>query len=220
MRTNRRRFVTQSLLALGGISALPSTARAALHQAVARAGRPSGDWGAWVGALREQIPASTHSRYLQTAGVGPSPEIVIEKIASELSFQNQSPADPEISAAMSAVEPRLRDHLANREALVGERSTGLPDPRLEAGKIQRLAVPRVAGVVIDCVLGCQIRIGCLYLPSAPHLLDEPGHDVFSGRHAASLRRPAKGRLAAMSQETRPGRNPGTAGFASAGRPCL
>lgn len=110
MYVQRRGFLARSMLALGGIAAIPESARAALRQAVPRS--ELDDPHDWVAELRRRIPAATHSPYFQTAGIGPSPASVIEEVTSRLVQQNRSPADPDISRQMAEVEPRLRAHLA------------------------------------------------------------------------------------------------------------
>jgi len=112
MSTNRRQFTVNALLALGGIASLPGSTRAALRESLARSQPRSPADDAWLDSLREGIPAATHSRYFQTAGIGPSPDIVVREVADKLSYQNESPADPEISLEMARVEPDLRAHLA------------------------------------------------------------------------------------------------------------
>lgn len=113
MRTDRRRFLTRSMLAVGGITALTDSTRAAIRQATPKVGPRTGEeWDQWSASLRRQIPASTHSRYFQTAGIGACPDRVIEEVTANLRFQNRSPADAKISATMAEIEPRLRARLA------------------------------------------------------------------------------------------------------------
>lgn len=129
MATSRRTFVTRSLVALGGITALPESSRSAIRQALGELDRSEPEW---VRRVREQVPAATRSRYFQTAGIGPSPDTVIDEVAAKLSYQNQSPADPAVSASMAEIEPRLRARLAasfgaasNEVALTHSTSEGI-----------------------------------------------------------------------------------------------
>ena len=67
---------------------------------------------AWVRKARRSIPATKDS-FFQTAGIGPSPKIVMESVSRKLVFQNKGPVQPDISPQMSKVEPDLRAHLAS-----------------------------------------------------------------------------------------------------------
>ncbi len=62
--------------------------------------------------LRDLIPALKQSSYFQVGGIAPSPQPVIDTMLRWLNYQNQGPADPGISAEISALEPRLVDKLA------------------------------------------------------------------------------------------------------------
>ncbi len=66
----------------------------------------------WVRKARRSIPATKDS-FFQTAGIGPSPNIVMESVSRKLVFQNKGPVHPDISPQMSKVEPDLRAHLAS-----------------------------------------------------------------------------------------------------------
>lgn len=66
---------------------------------------------AWVARARAEIPAATGSVYLQTGGIGPAPEAVIDEVKERLDFQNQGPADPRYATDMARIEPALRAQL-------------------------------------------------------------------------------------------------------------
>ena len=66
----------------------------------------------WIARARDQIPASTGTRYFQTGGIGPSPDAVIDEVKGRLDFQNRSPAAVDVSASMGEIEPALRSQLA------------------------------------------------------------------------------------------------------------
>lgn len=113
MKLSRRELVSRSLLALGGIGALPRSGRAAIQGALRQATTGgASDLESWVSDVRDQIPASTRSTFLQTAGVGPSPRSVMETVCERLEFENQSPAAADIAPVMDQIEPDLRSHLA------------------------------------------------------------------------------------------------------------
>ena len=67
---------------------------------------------AWVRKARRSIPATKDS-FFQTAGIGPSPKIVMDAVSKKLVFQNKGPVHPDIYPLMSKVEPDLRAHLAS-----------------------------------------------------------------------------------------------------------
>ena len=66
----------------------------------------------WLRKARRSIPATKDS-FFQTAGIGPSPKIVMESVSRKLVFQNKGPVHPDISQKMSKIEPDLRTHLAS-----------------------------------------------------------------------------------------------------------
>ena len=66
----------------------------------------------WVRKARRSIPATSGS-FFQTAGIGPSPKIVMDSVSKILAFQNNGPVDPNIYSKMSKIEPGLREHLAD-----------------------------------------------------------------------------------------------------------
>ena len=102
----RRTFLSQSLLVVGGISFISPSIRGMVSEV-----KPDGV-EEWIASIREQIPVTSRGLYFQTGGIAPSPQAVIDEIKAKLDFQNQGPADPRFSTEMSEVEPRLRAHLA------------------------------------------------------------------------------------------------------------
>ena len=66
---------------------------------------------AWVRRARKSIPASKDA-FFQTAGIGPSPKVVMKSVSEKLVLQNKGPVHPNISPSMSKIEPLLRKHLA------------------------------------------------------------------------------------------------------------
>ncbi len=66
----------------------------------------------WVKKARRSIPA-TKGSFFQTAGIGPSPKIVMDSVSKNMAFQNKGPVDPNIYSKMSKIEPNLREHLAD-----------------------------------------------------------------------------------------------------------
>ena len=54
----------------------------------------------WLRKARRSIPATKDS-FFQTAGIGPSPKIVMESVSRKLVFQNKGPVHPDISPQMS-----------------------------------------------------------------------------------------------------------------------
>ena len=121
---DRRRFLRQSarwaalapVVPIGRVAALhgdasaaPAPDAAATPYAHHRATRSQ---DAWVARARAEIPASTGSIYLQTGGIGPAPEAVIDEVKERLDFQNRGPADPRYATEMARIEPDLRAQLA------------------------------------------------------------------------------------------------------------
>ncbi len=116
---NRRKFLGQSAGALALAPILPVHRIAALHARDSRSG-PSGRRAnglppraqeAWVARARREIPAATGSVYMQTGGIGPAPQAVIDRVKDRLDFQNRGPADPRYATEMSRIEPDLRAQL-------------------------------------------------------------------------------------------------------------
>lgn len=86
----------------------------------------------WVEQARKRIPASSVTRYFQTAGIAPSSSMTIEEVVNKLRDQNMfGPVDPR-TADMAEIEPNLREHLAaafgasqNEVALTHSTSEGI-----------------------------------------------------------------------------------------------
>ena len=111
---DRRRFLRQSALWAAAAPVVPIERLAALHSGTSTrnpaAVTPPQD--AWVARARAEIPAATGSVYLQTGGIGPSPNAVMATVTERLDFQNRGPADPRYATDMARVEPDLRAQLA------------------------------------------------------------------------------------------------------------
>ena len=103
MRLNRR-----ALLQAAALTASPILN---VGQLAAASGQSRGASQAWVDAARSQIPSADRP-YFQTAGIAPSPKVVIEEVVDKLRFQNEGPVAPDIATPMSAIEPSLRGRLA------------------------------------------------------------------------------------------------------------
>ena len=103
MRLNRR-----ALLQAAALTASPILN---VGQLAAASGQSRGASHAWVDAARSQIPSADRP-YFQTAGIAPSPKVVIEEVVDKLRFQNEGPVAPDIATPMSAIEPSLRGRLA------------------------------------------------------------------------------------------------------------
>jgi selenocysteine lyase/cysteine desulfurase len=82
-----------------------------VRQLAAASGRAGAASQAWVEAARSEIPASARP-YFQTAGIAPSPRVVIEEVVETIRLQNEGPVAPHIYAPISEIEPRLRERLA------------------------------------------------------------------------------------------------------------
>ena len=118
---DRRRFLRQSARWAALAPVVPVGRIAALHGDGSTTAAPdtpdsrhreSPSQDAWVARARAEIPASTGSIYLQTGGIGPAPEAVIDEVKERLDFQNRGPADPRYAADMARIEPDLRAQLA------------------------------------------------------------------------------------------------------------
>ena len=103
IRLNRR-----ALLQAAALTASPILN---VGQLAAASGQSRGASQAWVDAARSQIPSADRP-YFQTAGIAPSPKVVIEEVVDKLRFQNEGPVAPDIATPMSAIEPSLRARLA------------------------------------------------------------------------------------------------------------
>ena len=113
---NRRRFLGQAARSLAVAPVIPVARLAALHAPArsteARTVADIAPQDAWVARARAEIPAATGSVYLQTGGIGPSPNAVMATVMERLDFQNRGPADPRYATDMARVEPDLRTQLA------------------------------------------------------------------------------------------------------------
>ena len=112
---SRRRFLGQAVGSLAVAPIVPVGRLVGLHAGAAAGALTASDFApqdAWVARARAQIPAATGSVYLQTGGIGPAPEAVIDEVKDRLEYQNQGPADPRYATDMARVEPDLRAQLA------------------------------------------------------------------------------------------------------------
>jgi len=73
------------------------------------AGDASSSIPGWVRDARRQIPAS-QDRFFQTAGIAPSPTVVLDAVSNMLHYQNKGPVHPDIWPTVAATEPNLRRH--------------------------------------------------------------------------------------------------------------
>ena len=94
---------------LKGSISLPLLSPLALARSLDKPNLDSSE--AWVRRARKSIPASKDA-FFQTAGIGPSPKVVMKSVSEKLVFQNKGPVHPNISPSMSKIEPLLRKHLA------------------------------------------------------------------------------------------------------------
>ncbi len=111
---SRRRFLGRAARSLAVAPIVPVGRLASLHTGAAAGAPTATDFApqdAWVARARAEIPAATGSVYLQTGGVGPAPEAVIDEVKDRLEFQNQGPADPRYATHMARIEPDLRAQL-------------------------------------------------------------------------------------------------------------
>lgn len=101
---SRRRFLKKALLTSAAGMAAPAPVFGMMST-----GDVSPSMPGWVRDARRQIPAS-RDRFFQTAGIAPSPSVVLDAVSNMLHYQNRGPVHPDIWPSVAATEPNLRRH--------------------------------------------------------------------------------------------------------------
>ena len=102
--SSRRRFLKTTLFSTAASAMMPSPVLGMVPNDAGSSAVP-----AWVREARKQIPAS-RDRFFQTAGIAPSPTVVLDAVSGMLHYQNKGPVHPDIWPVVAATEPDLRQH--------------------------------------------------------------------------------------------------------------
>jgi hypothetical protein len=66
------------------------------------------------------------------------------------------------------------DQCLDGKPLIWERLSGQPNALFVAGKIECLLIPRIAGIMMDGIVRCDVPIGCLDVAVVPDFFNEAG----------------------------------------------